>query len=102
MEQPQKEMTKEEMKKEYEARKAKWDAFVQDLKDNPDATVTKSELLEVVEFVSGNIEGLAQMSVTMMHNMDALNHNFQQIVSVITGGKPGTVGNKTKSGIILP
>lgn len=102
MEQPKNEMTQEEMKKEYEARKVEWDAFIQDLKDNPDVTVTKAELLKMVDFVSENINGLGQMSAMMMHNLEVLNHNFQQIVNVLSGGKPSVVRNKTQSGIILP
>jgi hypothetical protein len=101
MEQAQKEMSQEEMKKEFEAYQADWESFVKKLKDDPDKIVTNAELFKTIDFVSQNISGLAQMISIIKHNMDALNHNFQQIVMAIGGG-PGMVGKKTQSGIILP
>jgi len=101
MEQEQKQMTEEEMKAHYDARKKEWTDFIDNLKANPDEPVTKGELVYAIEVISDNIQGVGEMSSVAMHNTQALAHNFDQFMSAI-GAKPSSSGNRTKSGIILP
>jgi len=101
MEQEKKQMTEEEMKAHYDARKKEWTDFIDNLKANPDEPVTKGELVYAIEVISDNIQGVGEMSSVAMHNTQALAHNFDQFMSAI-GAKPSSSGNRTKSGIILP
>jgi len=102
MEQEKKQMTEEEMKAHYEARKKEWSDFIDNLKANPDEPVTKKELAFAIEVISENIQGIAEMAGVALHNTQAVAHNFEQFMSAI-GAKPGVnPASRTKGGIILP
>ena len=102
MEQEKKQMTEEETKAQFEARKKEWTDFIDNLKANPDEPVTKKELAFAIEVISENIQGIAEMAGVALHNVQVVAHNFEQMMSAI-GMKPGnTSANRTKSGIILP
>jgi hypothetical protein len=96
------EMIKEEIEKKLAEHKADWDAFIKDLTDNPDGTVKKSELLKLAAAMMENLNGMAQLTQMIMHNQDALNHNFNQIAAILQGGKQKFGANKTPGGIIIP
>lgn len=100
----EKQLSEEEMKKEMEIRRKGWESFNEDLKNNPDAPLTKKDLSIAIDFISEDVGGLAHMSQVMYQNMGALNQNVHQIIQVISGGgKPNqSVGKTTPSGIILP
>lgn len=102
MEQEQKQMTEEEMKAQFEARKKEWTDFIEKLKSNPDEPVTKGELAFAIEVMIENIQGIGEMSSVAIHNTQALAHNFEQFMSAI-GAKPVVnPASRTKGGIILP
>jgi len=97
----QKQPTEEEMKIAHEERLAAWEKFTASLEENSDDPASKGELLKVIQFMSEDIQGIAHMVGLNVHNIQALNHNFQQLVQVIQGGT--TQGpNKTPGGIIIP
>lgn len=101
MEQEKKEMTEEEMKAQFEARKKEWTDFVEKLKANPDEPATKADLIFVIEVLTENLSGMGEMVGVAIHNTQALAHNFDQLLSMI-GLKPNPSANRTKGGIILP
>jgi len=102
MEQEKKEMTEEEMKARYEARKKEWEDFVEKLKATPDNPVTNADLVFLIEVMTENLSGMGEMAGVAIHNTQALAHNFDQLMSMI-GLKPNAgAGNRTKGGIILP
>ena len=89
------------MKMVMEQQMKEWESFTKKIKDNPTATVTNEEFTKVIDFFSENLEGMSQMLSSMVHNMNVLNTNFNQIIGALQGnGQPPV--NKTKSGIILP
>jgi len=96
----QKEMTEEEMKKAHEERVAAWEKFTKELEENKNEPVTKGELLEVIQHLSEDMRGIGQMVGMNLHNIQALNHNFNQLVQMLQGAPQGP--NKTPGGIILP
>jgi len=98
----QREKTSEEMKVELEARKKEWLDFIDKLKNNPDAPVTKGELEFVIEVLVSNMSGLGEVAGVALHNTQALAHNLEQILSAIGGSPNSPPVNRTKSGIILP
>jgi hypothetical protein len=99
----EKEMTQEEMEKDAQKRKEDWESFMKNLNENPDEPVTKKDLLKIIDFVSNDVGGLAQIVQITAHNQNILNHNMQGIMQVLRGG-PGSMGgaSKTPGGIILP
>lgn len=92
--------SQEEMEELVKKRKKEWDDFLFKLNSKSDETLTKGELVKAIEFISDDIQGIGEMASYALHNMNVLNNNFQQLVSVLQGGQP--VANKTKSGIIIP
>lgn len=103
MAEEKKQMTEEEMKEYTEKRKKEWEEFYEDLKSNPDEPVTKGDLKKAVDFLFEDFAALSQMVQINSHNTNVLNQNFNQIVSVLQGGKPGMPGGqRTKGGIVLP
>lgn len=96
-------MTEQEMKEYTEKRKNEWEEIYNDLKSNPEEPMTKGDLTKVIDFIFEDFGAISQMVQINSHNLNVLNQNFNQIVSVLQGGKPGTPGGqRTNSGIILP
>ena len=97
----EKEMTREEYEKMMKDRQDAWEKVINNFKENSEEPITKGEMLKIIDYISEDIGGLAQMAQMMGQNMNALNHNFEKIMSIISGGSGPSV-NKTPGGIIIP
>jgi phage-related protein len=95
-------MSEEEMKKATEEYAKECEAFLKNLKDNPDAVITNKDLSKAIEYIFNDVGGIAQMTQMLSQNMAVLNKNFNAIIQAIQGNAPINPMNKTKSGIILP
>lgn len=101
MEQEQK-MTEEEMQKEVEKQKKEWQELNKLLKDNPDQPVTKAELAKVIDFISNDISGIAQMTTILSNNMNVIHREFTKILSILGVIPSENQQKRTKNGIIIP
>jgi len=90
-----------ELTSEQKAEMEKWEAFKKDLKDNSDQPATKGDLLEVMNAVFGDMQGIAGIAAQAMKNTQALHQMIQPIMQVLGGGGPAGP-NRTKGGIVLP
>jgi hypothetical protein len=88
-----------ELTPEQKAEMEKWEAFKKDLEDNPNSPATKGDLLEVMNAIFGDMQGVAGIAAQAMKNTQALHQMIQPILQVF--GAPGGP-NRTKSGIIMP
>jgi len=99
---PEKEMTPEEMKKAAEARKKDWDDFVQHLADNPEEVVTKGELAKAIQFIVEDVQSIASLVGTNLHNTQVLYENFSSLVQALGIGNSQSNTKRTSGGIVLP
>lgn len=98
----EKQMTQEEYQKYADERKKELDNFMDDLKENSDKPVTKGELAKIMDFIFEDFGGLAQMATMNTHNVQSLGASFNQLMTMLQGGRPAPIGKKTKGGLIIP